>query len=142
MQNQHQVIPQHLGIKFHTVSQKLHVLQDTNLFHYSSSYPFSNLPIRKKLKAHLCLKNKQIVVFERKLCQIHHSSIVTLLRLWIHSHSCFRASVLIFLAMSFLGICGVLDFTVRMTGGVLRASVTTIFPGFISDRSTGFGHSK
>lgn len=45
----------------HIVSQKLHVLQDTNLFHYSSSYTFSNLPIQMKLKAHWCLKNKQIL---------------------------------------------------------------------------------
>lgn len=58
------------------------------------------------------------------------------LRLWIRSRSCFGPRCW------FLGSGAALDFTVRTTGGVLRASVTTVFPGFISEGSTGFGHSQ
>lgn len=77
MQNQHQVIPQHLGIKFHTLFHKNYMYYKTQTFFIIQVLIFFQT---SKLKSTLMFeKQADITVFERKLCQIHRSSIVTLI---------------------------------------------------------------
>lgn len=135
---QHQVTPQHLGIQFHTLFHKNYMYYRTsNLFHYSSfHFFFFILP-----HSH---ENKSILIFE------NHVTICSSLSMQTLSDplsAIMEALDLIGLCVDFSLPClsrqwCVLDFTVRKTGEVLRASVTTIFPGFIGDGSTRFGHSQ